>query len=143
MANYSTDAEMKKVDRDIDQWLAGRPDFSDIRNLVTVRINQRLKKAGVWNRLKSLEILTDDGLVDKTKLLNGADLEDLENTWVREIIYHDNIHSVSQPDAIFAKARELRHKRLRMLRNLQIVIDKDGDGCPDCEPIRVTKLHRT
>jgi len=142
MANYSTDAEMKKVDRDIDQWLAERQDFSDIRNLVTARINERLKKARVWNTLQSLEILTEDELVDKTKLLNPADLEDLENTWVREIIYHDNVHSVSEPDAIAAKATELRRQRLRLLRNLQIVVDKDGDGSPDCEPIRVTKIHR-
>ena len=142
MANYSTDAEMRKTDRDIDQWLAGRTDFSEIRDLVTARINQRLKKARLWSRLQSLEVLTEDGLVDKTKLLNGADLEDLENTWVREIIYHDNIHSVSQADAISAKAKELRRERLRLLRNLQIVVDKDGDGYPDCVPIRVTKLHR-
>jgi hypothetical protein len=142
MANYSTDSQMKKVDREIDQWLAGRADFSDIRNLVTARINERLKKAGLWSTLQSLEILTEDGLVDTTKLLNGADLEDLENTWVREIIYHDNIHSAAQSDAICAKAKELRLERFRLLRNLQIIVDKDGDGCPDCEPISLTKLHR-
>ena len=139
MANYSTDTEMAKVDSDIEQWLGGREDYSDIRDIVTARINSHIKKQGWWEVLDTLGVISE-GMVDKTKILNPGDLEDLENTWVREILYFDN--ALAPEDLTARKARELRRERLRLLKELRIVPDKDADGVADAEPVRITKLYR-
>lgn len=139
MANYSTDSEMAKVDFDIMQWLGGRSDYSDIRDIVTGRINSHIRKQGWWETLETLGVIAD-GMVDKTKILNPADLEDLENTWVREILYYDN--SLAPDDLVAGCARELRKERLRLLRELQVVPDKNADGVADAEPVKITKLYR-
>lgn len=139
MANYSTDAEMAKVDCDILQWLGERSDYSDIRDVVTARINTHIKKQGWWQTLEALGVISDD-MIDKTKVINPGDLEDLENTWVREILYFDN--ALSSDDLTANKARELRRERLRLLKELRIVPDTDADGVPDADTIKITKLHR-
>jgi hypothetical protein len=139
MANYSTDAEMAKIDSDIMQWLGGRSDYSDIRDIVTARINAHIRKQGWWEVLESLGIVSG-GMVDKTKLLNPADLEDLENTWVREILHFDN--ALSPGDLVAEKARELRKERLRLLKELRIIPDKNADGVADADPVKISKLYR-
>jgi hypothetical protein len=139
MANYSTDAEMAKVDSDILQWLGSREDYSDIRDIVTARINAHIRKQGWWDVLDALSVVADD-MVDKTKLLNPADLEDLENTWVREILYFDN--ALAPGDLVAEKARELRRERLRLLKELRIVPDSKADGVADADPVKITKLYR-
>jgi hypothetical protein len=139
MANYSTDTEMAKVDSDITQWLGDRSDYSDIRDIVTARINSHIKKQGWWEVLESLGVITDD-MVDKTKILNPGDLEDLENTWVREVLYYDNL--LSPDDSTAQKGRELRKERLRLLKELRIVPDRNADGVADADPVKITKLYR-
>ena len=139
MANYSTDAEMTKVDADIMQWLGDRSDYSDIRDLVTARINSHIRKQGWWEVLESLGVIAD-AMLDKTKILNPEDIEDLENTWVREILYFDNALS---PDSLAAQgAGELRRERLRLLKELRIVPDRNADGVADADPVKITKLYR-
>jgi len=139
MANYSTDAEMAKVDSDILQWLGSRGNYSDIRDIVTARINAHIRKQGWWDVLDALGVVSD-GMVDKTKLLNPEDLEDIENTWVREILYFDNI--ISPGGTTAEKARELRKERLRLLKELRIVPDANADGVADADPVKITKLYR-
>jgi hypothetical protein len=139
MANYSSDSEMAKVDSDIMQWLGDRSDYSDIRDMVTARINSHIKKQNWWEVLDSLGVVSE-GMVDKTKILNTGDLEDLENTWVREILYFDN--ALAPEDLTAQKARELRKERLRLLKGLRIVPDKDADGVADADPVKITKLYR-
>jgi len=139
MANYSTDAQMAKMDSDILQWLGDRSDYSDIRDIVTTRINSHIKKQAWWETLESLGVIAE-GMVDKTKILNPGDLEDLENTWVREILYYDNL--LSPDDATSQKGRDLRKERLRQLKELRIVPDKNADGVQDADPVKITKLHR-
>jgi hypothetical protein len=139
MANYSTDAEMAKIDSDIMQWLGARSDYSDIRDIVTARINSHIRKQGWWEVLDTLGVITDD-MVDKTKILNPGDIEDLENTWVREILYFDN--ALSPEDLTAQKARELRKEKLRLLKELRIVPDKNADGVADADPVKITKLYR-
>ena len=139
MANYSTNAEMAKVDSDIMQWLGDRQDYSDIRDIVTARINAHIKKQGWWQVLETLGVVAE-GMIDKTKVLNPADLEDLENTWVREILYFDNI--LSPGDATAEKGRGLRKERLSLLKELRIIPDADADGVADSDPVKVTKLYR-
>ncbi len=139
MANYSSDAEMAKVDSDIMQWLGSRESYSDIRDIVTARINQHIKKQGWWDTLEALGII-NEGMVDTTKMLNPADFEDLENTWVREVLYGDNV--LSPGDLADFKAGELRRRRLHLLKNLRIVPDADGDGVQDADTIKITRLYR-
>jgi hypothetical protein len=139
VANYSTDSEMEKVDADILQWLGERSDYCDIRDIVTVRINSHIRKQGWWEALESLGVIDGD-MIDKTMILNPGDLEDLENTWVREILYFDN--ALSPEDLTAHKARELRMERLRLLKELRIVPDRNADGVADADPVRITKLHR-
>ena len=139
MANSSSDTEMAKVDSDIMQWLGDRSDYSDIRDMVTARINTHIRKQDWWDVLDSLGVVSED-MVDKTKILNAGDLEDLENTWVREILYFDN--ALVPDDLTAQKARELRKERLRLLKELRIVPDKDADGVADADPVKITKLYR-
>lgn len=139
MANYSTDSEMVKIDADIMQWLGDRSDYSDIRDLVTGRMNSHVRKQGWWDVLDSLGVVAE-GMIDKTKILNPGDLEDLENTWVREILYFDN--ALAPDDLTAVRAGELRKERLRLLKELRIVPDKNADGVADSEPVRITKLYR-
>ncbi|TET36706.1 MAG: hypothetical protein E3J72_08085 [Planctomycetota bacterium] len=141
MANYSTDSEMVKVDIDINQWLGSRQNFDDVRNLVTARINAFIKKRGLWPLLETAGVIDQNDLVDKTKILNPEDLADLENTWVREILYFDNIATSDRSDPVTSKAFDLRKQRLSMLRHLTIIVDADGDGNPERE-FPVYKLHR-
>ena len=141
MANYSSDAEMFKVDRGVEQWLGSRADFSEVRDVVTDRINAAVKKAGVWPLLESIGTTTTGGMVDKDALLNPYDLEDLENIWVREILYFENLEAAEDIDSIFLRARELRRERIRRMLTLELLIDSDGDGNAE-ETVRVGKLLR-
>ena len=40
------------------------------------------------------------------------------------------------------KARELRKERLRLLKELRIVPDRNADGIADADPVKITKLYR-
>ena len=142
MANYSSDAEMKKVDSDISQWLGSRENFSEVRDVVTKRINGAIMAAGQWSVLDALGVLTSGAdMVDKEKILNGADLEDVENTWVREILYYDNLAAAGRDDPLFERARGLRLDRMRMLAHLALYVDLDGDGSAE-EIIHIGKIRR-
>lgn len=127
MVNYSSDAEMVKVDHDIEQWLGDRADFSDIRELVTTRINEIVKKSGCWEALAAAGALVSSGeMVDKGKLDNPSDLEDIENTWVREILYFDNLGACEPGDPLYGKAKKLRAERTRMLCELTFRVNADA-----------------
>jgi len=141
VANYSNDAEMFKVDRGIVQWLGSRADFSEVRDVVTGRINGAVKKAGTWPLLESIGATTTGGMVDKDSLLNPLDLEDLENIWVREILYFENLEAAEDVDSVFLRARELRRERIRRMLTLELLVDSDGDGNAE-ETVRVGKLLR-
>lgn len=141
MANYSNDAEMFKIDRGVEQWLGSRADFSEVRDAITGRINGAVKKAGVWPLLESLGATTTGGMVDKDALLNPADLEDLENIWVREILYFENLEAAEDIDSVFLRARELRRERIRRMLTLELLVDANGDGNAE-ETVRVSKLLR-
>ena len=58
----------------------------------------------------------------------------------REILYFDN--ALSPDDLVAGKARELRKERLRLLKELRIVPDKNADGVADADPVKITKLYR-
>jgi len=141
MSNYSTDAEMQKIDSDIMQWLGQRQNYNDVRGLVTARINAFLRKRALWPLLEAAGLIDENGLVDATKILNPEDLADLENTWVREILYFDKLMTGDEDDPVTAKALDLRKQRLSMLRHLAVIADADGDGNPERE-YQVYKLHR-
>lgn len=135
MANYSSDTRLRLVDPEIFDWLAEGETFQDLRDMVTERINTFLKRNGVWLLLSSRNMITDDGLVDTTKLANPSDLEDLEDVWLREVVYMGRINGCREGDALFWKARLLRQERIQRLRELVLLIDSDGDGIPDEPPI--------
>jgi len=135
MANYSSDQNLQKVDSAIFDWLAEGESFDALRDHVTRRINLFLQRRGVWALLKARGLLTEDDLVDTTKLLNPEDISDLEDTWLRELVYFDRINNCREGDALFYKSRLLRQERIRRLRDLVLIIDEDGDGVADEPPI--------
>ena len=135
MANYSSDQNLQKVDSAIFDWLAEGESFDALRDHVTRRIKLFLQRQGVWALLKARGLLTEDDLVDTTKLLNPEDVSDLEDTWLRELVYFDRINNCREGDALFYKSRLLRQERIRRLRDLILIIDEDGDGVADEPPI--------
>jgi len=135
MANYSSDTRLRLIDPEIFDWLGEGESFQSLRDMVTERINTFLKRNGVWQLLSSRGLVTESGVVDTSKLANPSDLEDLEDTWLRELVYMARINSCKEGDALFWKARLLRQERIRRLRELVLLIDEDGDGVPDEPPI--------
>jgi len=135
MANYSSDTRLRLVDPEIFDWLGEGESFQDLRDMVTERINTFLKRNGVWALLGTRGLITEEGLVDTAKLANPSDLEDLEDTWLRELVYMARINGCREGDALFWKARTLRQERIQRLRELVILLDEDGDGVPDEPPI--------
>jgi len=142
MANYSDDTRLKVVDSEMFDWLGDGESFQSVRDYVTRRINLHLKRNGVWSLLKSRNLLDENGNVDLNKLANPEDLQDLEDVWLRELVYLDHINSCDASDALFWKARFLRRERERRLNALVLLVDEDGDGVPDETPIVVTNPFR-
>jgi hypothetical protein len=137
MGNYSNDERLRVIDSEMFNWLGEGKDFQEIRDFVTRRMNIWIQRSGAWAILKAKGLITKDGLVDVTKLQNGEDLEDLENVWVRELVYLDHLNAAKESDAIFWKARMIRNERLQRLRSLVLLVDEDGDGIADEMPISV------
>lgn len=142
MANYSDDTRLRVVDSEMFDWLGEGESFAEVRNYVTRRINLTLKRSGVWGVLKSRQLLDENGNVDLSKLLNPEDLQDLEDVWLREIVYLDHINACRGDDALFWKARSLRRERRMRLNSLVLLVDEDGDGVADDAPIAVTTPFR-
>lgn len=142
MANYSDDTRLKLIDSEMFNWLSQGESFQPLRDFVTRRINLHLKRNGVWGLLKSRNLLDENGNVDLTKLLNPEDLQDLEDVWLREIVYLDHLNAAKATDALFWKARSLKRERQSRLHSLVLLIDEDGDGVADESAIAVTTPFR-
>ncbi|MCX7702516.1 MAG: hypothetical protein N2234_00210 [Planctomycetota bacterium] len=137
MANYSDDTRLKVIDSEMFNWLEEGKSFNEIRDFVTRRITLLIQKSPAWETLLEKGLVTEEGLVDKAKILNPEDLEDLEDLWVREVVYFDHLNAAKEDDAIFWKARVIRSERLQRLRSLVLLIDEDGDGVADGMPLSV------
>jgi len=136
MANYSTDTEMKEQHGEIDigNWLSAtlggtETNFGKIRDVVTTRINEHIKKQGKRDDLRNANVIDVNGNVDLAKIANPQDFRDIENHGVLARIYESQINDTADDaNTVVHKAMLYMERFTNGLRYLVVHIDVNQDS---------------